>query len=162
MFPTADVNEESKILDQDELNGHSTENVPHPDSPFRHQFLNNNVISENDVDRLDHTYKRHHCNALHFLDELTSVHFNLCYHNEHIWFTQPRVNTEIRNMMLTKKTLLIVYGDISVPEFATLFASLKNIPENGPYIFKIQGYIHRFISDCSLCMSSHFYMNNYI
>jgi len=89
-----------------------------------------------------------HCKALHFREETSNDHFMSCCHNGLIYLPQPRINLELKHMFESDLQLFKHIRQYnSAMAFASLSANKKDIPGNGPYCFKIQGQIHRYISD---------------
>lgn len=88
------------------------------------------------------------CSALHFKGELTAGHFTSCCHDGLIFFPQPRVHEELKQLILHNKNFVSnIRSYNSSVAFASMTASQVEIPGTGPYCFKIQGQIYRYISD---------------
>lgn len=89
-----------------------------------------------------------HCHALHFREETVNNHFMSCCHNGLINLPQPRTNQGLKQIFVEDPQLFKNIRQYnSAMAFASLSANKKDVPGNGPYCFKIQGQIYRFISD---------------
>lgn len=88
-----------------------------------------------------------HCGALHFVEESTNGHYNSCCHNGLIHLPQPENNNELQQLFRNGHFIKNIRQYNSAMAFASLSATKKEVQGNGPYCFKVQGQIHRFISD---------------
>lgn len=114
--------------------------------PFRRPIIEERNINAHNAGLMDQECM--HCGALHFREETTNNHFMSCCHNGLIHLPQPQTNQELKNMFEGDSQLFKYIRQYnSAMAFASFSATRKDIPGNGPYCFKIQGQIYRFISD---------------